>query len=341
MRDRGLNVRCAASPFEDRFDAFAARASSLGIACDAVKYYNAAGGSRIAFAAALTRYFRQLHPRVVHLQTGNGFVNPTLAMTLAAARRGPRIVTLHGVRSRELTEAKHIRDQNISERFFHAIITPTNYSRESYLACAAKPRPKCVHAIGSLADSGQAKSRCSTREQLGIACDASVVLFAARVVETKGPTAAIRAFENVLPRHPKALLLIAGDGPDLERCKQVAIALGEHVRFLDQRDDVSDLMAASDVFITPSHFESFGLTTLEAMARGTSVVAFDIPATRELLGGFGRLAPLHDETALARELELTLANPGVYREQLRSRYKSRYSADAVVRQHLKIYGLSR
>jgi glycosyltransferase involved in cell wall biosynthesis len=343
MRNRGLGIRCAASPFEDHFEAFRSRANSMGLDCDSVPYYDATGGSRARFAAALARYLRKLRPRVVHLHTGNGFVNPSLAMTLAAAHRGRRIVTLHGVRSRELTEAGHLRDQDISERFFYAVITPTQYSRESYLACAAHPCPERIYAIGNLVGAGASKSRCVMRQELKIACQSQVVLFAARLVETKGPLVAIRAFARIAGKHPSAILLLAGDGPLLQACRDAAEVLGQRVRFLGHREDVNDLMAAADLYLTASRFESFGLTTLEAMAAGATVVSFDLPATRELLGGTGRLAVNRDEASLAAELDWALSNP-VQSRQLsiaaRARYESVYPVDAIIRGHLEMYGVA-
>lgn len=344
MRDRGMNVRCAASPFEDRFDAFSALASTHALHCDPVPYYDQRGGSRVRFAAELARYARKLRPRVVHLVTGNGFVNPSLAMTLAAAHRGRRIVTLQGVRSHELTAPNHIRDQNISERFFHGIITPTAYARECYLLCASRPRQDQVHVAGNLVGPPTSISRCAMRKALGIACDAELVLFAARLVETKGPLVAVRAYVRVAEKHPNSTLVLAGDGPELASCRAAAQGLGDRVRFLGFRDDIANLMNAADIHLAASQFESFGLTTLEAMAAGALNVAFDIPATRELLGGTGRLAAYHDDEPLATHLDWALSNPDQCRglaQLAKVRYETSYSLHAIVQRHLEIYGMTK
>ena len=341
MQTRGLNVRCAASPFEQRFDAFTNRANRMGLQVDAVEYFSEAGASRLKFAMNLRRYLNRLRPRVVHVVTGNGFINPSLAITLALGHRGKRIVTLHGVRSRELTESKHIRDQDVSERFFHAVVTPTEYARQSYLACSAQPRPRRIHVVANLVpppldeDMGE-------RHALGLPTGSQVVLFAARLVETKGPLAAIQAFERIAREHPGAYLVIAGDGPELAACQLAAHPLNSRVKFVGYQDDIRPLMAVADVFITPSHFESFGLTTVEAMATGAVVVGFDIPATRELLGGCGRLSPLFDEAALAKNLDWALSNPDARnalaaRSQLR--YEKNYAPEGIVQKHLNVYGL--
>ena len=52
---------------------------------------------------------------------------------------------------------------------------------------------------------------------------------------------------------------------------------------LGHRDDVPDLLAASDVFAFPSRFEGFPGAIVEAMALALPIVASDIPPHRELI----------------------------------------------------------
>jgi glycosyltransferase involved in cell wall biosynthesis len=77
------------------------------------------------------------------------------------------------------------------------------------------------------------------------------------------------------------------------------------------------------------------------MAAGTSVVSFDLPATRELLGGCGRLAALGDEESLASQLDKALSTPGENSQLARMRCENVYSIDSIVQRHLEIYGVAR
>jgi glycosyltransferase involved in cell wall biosynthesis len=79
------------------------------------------------------------------------------------------------------------------------------------------------------------------------------------------------------------------------------LGVSDAVTFLGVRDDVPELMGASDVVILATHSEGFGMVLLEAFASRTPVVATDIPACREVLdnGRCGVLVPPRDPVALA------------------------------------------
>ena len=94
--------------------------------------------------------------------------------------------------------------------------------------------------------------------------------------------------QGVFATHPHYLAIIGGD-PDgsnqslttemariKELCKELGI--GDLVVFLGKRDQetLPYYYSAAEVLIMPSHYESFGLVALEAMACGTPVVASQI-----------------------------------------------------------------
>jgi glycosyltransferase involved in cell wall biosynthesis len=121
-----------------------------------------------------------------------------------------------------------------------------------------------------------------------------------RLAPEKGLDYLIRAMALV---GRDALLVLAGDGPDLEACKKLAASLGlaDHVRFLGLRNDVENIFAAADVVVMPSLWdEAFGLVVVEAMAAGRAVVVTASGAMPELVaGGGGIVVPKRDEVAMA------------------------------------------
>ncbi|HXU74907.1 MAG TPA: glycosyltransferase family 4 protein [Polyangia bacterium] len=127
-----------------------------------------------------------------------------------------------------------------------------------------------------------------------------VVACVSRLAPEKGIDVLIRVMARV---GRDALLLLAGDGPDVEACRALARAIGlhDHVRFLGLRDDVERVLAAADVVVMPSLWdEAFGLVVVEAMAAARAVVVTASGAMPELVaGGCGVVVPKRDEVAMA------------------------------------------
>jgi glycosyltransferase involved in cell wall biosynthesis len=98
----------------------------------------------------------------------------------------------------------------------------------------------------------------------------------------------VRSAEHVLRAEPRALYLVAGDGPD--RKEAVAFVaergLGDGFRFVGELDHaaVPAYMALSDVVVLASEREGCSLVCREAQACGRALVVSDIPAGREVTG---------------------------------------------------------
>lgn len=115
------------------------------------------------------------------------------------------------------------------------------------------------------------------------------LLFVGQLTPRKGFDLAIRALPAVLRSHPTAsLLIVSGINPAARaEVDRMAAALGVagHVYFLGRVDDavLVSLFRACDVYLTPSRYEGFGLTLLEAMAARAPIVATDIPVVTEIV----------------------------------------------------------
>ena len=81
-------------------------------------------------------------------------------------------------------------------------------------------------------------------------------------------------FNIVHYKNPDSVLLLAGDGELRERMmlKAERLGLGDCVRFLGVREDINDLLLASDVFLFPSLYEGLAVTLVEAQASGIKCV---------------------------------------------------------------------
>jgi glycosyltransferase involved in cell wall biosynthesis len=129
----------------------------------------------------------------------------------------------------------------------------------------------------------------------------------------KGLDMLLTAFAAIAER-TDANLVIVGDGPDRQALAELVRKLGleDRVHLLGRIDGSArfDLLASARVVCLPTRYESFGLVALEALACATPVVAFDIPALRELLGPQTAVTvPAFDVEAYAQALAALLADP--------------------------------
>ncbi len=116
-----------------------------------------------------------------------------------------------------------------------------------------------------------------------------VVLFLGRVTYQKGPEAFLEAAARVVRVEPRVKFVVAGSGDLWTRLVERAAKLGlaRHVHFTGflRGDDVERAYAAADVFVLPSVSEPFGITPLEAAARGVPVIVSRRSGVVEVLRG--------------------------------------------------------
>lgn len=127
----------------------------------------------------------------------------------------------------------------------------------------------------------------------------------------KGQRDFILAAKIVAEKFPRAHFVIVGKDNsagqsfrnELKRLVKV-FNLENRFLWLDWVEETAPLLDALDVFVSPSHSESFGLAILEAMARGTPVVAAATEGAKELLrdGETGLLIPVQEPVALAEAI---------------------------------------
>jgi D-inositol-3-phosphate glycosyltransferase len=151
-----------------------------------------------------------------------------------------------------------------------------------------------------------------------------LLLYVGRLQPIKGLETLLAAMAR-LPG-PARLLIVGGDQDEPEnghgeqlRARVAQLGLHDRVRFLGpQRQDRLPLFyAAAEATVMPSHYESFGMVALEAMACGTPVVASRVGGLQSTVrdGLTGYLVPEGDPAALAHRLRILLEDR-VTRERL-------------------------
>ncbi|UKY50410.1 glycosyltransferase [Streptomyces inhibens] len=163
-------------------------------------------------------------------------------------------------------------------------------------------------------------ARALVRTRLGLPLDAFVVGGVGRLVPGKRFDVLVRAVTQL----PGVHLLLAGEGPEREMLRRMAeqFGSGDRIHLLGERGgpvdpvaddgpgagpDIPGLLAAIDVFVSPSPDEAFGLAVLEALASGLHVLYGSCPAVDELpqdqAPGARRFSPgVHELATALREL---------------------------------------
>jgi glycosyltransferase involved in cell wall biosynthesis len=160
--------------------------------------------------------------------------------------------------------------------------------------------PSRLTVIPNTIEVGDVRERpCRTGSEL-------VVGQVGRMFEGKGFPQTISAFARLHEVLPTARLMVVGDGPDrgsLERLVDDA-GIRSVVQFTGWQEDVRPWLDRFDVFLHPSLAEPFGLSVLEAMARGLPVIAYRDGGVPEIIedGVSGVLVEPGDEDDLAKAL---------------------------------------
>lgn len=156
------------------------------------------------------------------------------------------------------------------------------------------------------------------RRQWGVAADVPVVAYVGRLAPEKNLHQVLDAFAAIRQRQPAARLLFVGDGParrELQRRHPEHLYAGMRTGV-----DLAEHYASSDLFLFPSLTETFGNVTLEALASGLAVLAYDHAAAADLVDddSNGRLVAPGDAAAFAA-VAADLAADATTRNRLRGK----------------------
>lgn len=139
------------------------------------------------------------------------------------------------------------------------------------------------------------RQRLRVREELGIGSGDFVICSVARFSEEKGHMflmEAIKHLKNVIEHNgnkeelsKKIWFLLSGDGELLIQCKKFTEMAGisGDVIFTGYRENIREILHASDLFVSHSKSEALGISILEAMACGLPVVSTNSGGPAEII----------------------------------------------------------
>jgi glycosyltransferase involved in cell wall biosynthesis len=305
----------------------------------------------------LRRLVRARTPDVVHTQLFDSDLAGRMAATATPARvltslvntsyeparrRDPRVRPhrLEAARLLDAWTARHLTDH------FHAVSATVKESAVRHLGLAPE-RITVVERGRDAARLGEPglERRRRARATLGLTPAAHVLLNVGRQEFQKGQRTLFEAFEVIAAAYPDAVLLVAGrtgqSSAELEERRRRS-AHRDRIRILGARDDVPELLAAADVFVSSSLYEGLPGAVLEAFALGVPVVASDIPSHRDVVadGASGLLVPGEDAPSLAAAIRRVLDDVALARALAargREEFATRFMLDVSVRRMIELY----
>ena len=193
------------------------------------------------------------------------------------------------------------------------------------------------------------------KEAIGVPPCERVLLFVGRIEPLKGIDTLIQAIAILHGRGIFTCLSVIGGEPDgstpekatteMERLKAMReqAGLADLVTFLGKKgqDTLPYYYSAAEVVVVPSHYESFGMVALEAMACGAPVVASQVGGLAYLVqdGVTGYTVPVDDAQALADRLMLIL-NDAELRKKLgrqAAEAAKQYAWEVIAERVLQLY----
>lgn len=226
----------------------------------------------------------------------------------------------------------------------HRVIVSTDHERQALLSLYGARRERIVVIQGGVdLDLFRPAEREEARAALGL--EGEVVLFVGRPDRVKGLDLLIRAMALLGHRRQLKLVVVGGapEAGELEPYQELARSLGIAVDFRGAapQEDLPTYYNAADVLVVPSHYESFGLVAVEALACGRPVVASMVGGLPTIIrdGENGVLVPWRRPEAFAEAIERVLDDEGL-RERLTAHARAsvvRFSWSNVARRVATLY----
>jgi glycosyltransferase involved in cell wall biosynthesis len=281
------------------------------------------GPARIREPLAIWRANRRLRA-LLAAETYDAVIchgSPLLAMFGATARRSgvPLVYWMHNdVKERnknfmEFIASRQRPDLVIANSEFTAGSLPLQFARippHVVIPCPVTRPP---------AQASTPNQRAKMRAELETPAEAVVIALVGRPEAWKGHALLLEALARLREVPDWHCWIIGGASNDEQaafletlRASARGSRIADRVHFLGQREDVSELLAAADLFCQPNLTpEPFGIVFIEALYAGLPVVSADHGGAKEIVDeSCGRLVRPNDPAALAAALEELIRDEG-------------------------------
>lgn len=278
------------------------------------------------------RYFRQqflnFRPDVVFAHS----VLPAAYGRMAGL--SPVISVLHDASENDYADKKLMCSELILQWRSSGVIAVSPRAASAYTNKFKYPKVKCI-PNGIDIESYRRKfsmKRIQILKELGIPQDALLVLQVGRITEIKQQHLSIGAVGGIIQKYPNIHLLLAGILENEESLVRIKTAIDDarchaNIHILGPRQDIPDLLFASDLYLMPSSREAHSVAMIEALVSGIQIVASDIPAFKfaETYDGVKLIVP-EDKENFSKAILIAISSVKKFDRDL-SEYDIRNTAD--------------
>lgn len=220
--------------------------------------------------------------------------------------------------------------------FYHysdAIVTPSKTLQRDLLEHGVKhpvySLPNMISKV-FLTNTADSKDDINLQEtikqQFGIKSDHQIILYCGRVSYEKKLEVMLKAFKTIQKSHPKAFLLVVGDGPHLKNYQKQAADLNiSNYAFTGfiSHTKLPAIYRMAEFMVTPSDTETQGLTVLEAMSQGLPVIGAAKGGVMDYISHekTGLLSPPGDSKNFALLMDKLLLEPDTVKKYSKNAVK--------------------
>ncbi len=291
-------------------------------------------------AWALARVMRQFAPSVVHCHSSKaGALGRVVGWTMQPR---PRMV----YSPHALAPASHfLRIERGLSRLTDQFLAVSASERDQLIALnVSRPEETGVVYPTIDAEAYRPRNGAAARAQLALPPDRPLLLSIGRMTGQKRPLDYLDVLEQVRRQVPDCGGVWVGDGELRDAFERKATDMGllPHLRITGWIPDVRPYIAASNVVLSTSGFESFGYSLAEALAMERPCVGSRVPGTADVLGEFGEDAffAAGDTATAAARITALLESPegsAAMGRAGRTMVMRRFSSEAMRRDLLAFY----
>jgi glycosyltransferase involved in cell wall biosynthesis len=262
------------------------------------------GARRVtALGRVLARLRRQLiADRVELLQT---FMFHANVLGAVAARMAGVKHVVTGIRVAEHRARWHLGMARWADRYVERHVCVSQSVRDFSIARGYLPADKLLVIPNGVDVARFAAAQPAAAGDLGLAANRRMIVAIGRLDAQKGLGWLLESMVPVFAERPEHDLVLVGDGRERANLEALAERLGiaTRVRFAGFRDEVPEILAASELVVLASRWEGMPNVVLEAMAAGRPVVATDVEGVAEVLGrDGGQVVASDDPRAFAEKV---------------------------------------